>query len=489
MVLSPYISDSETNILISALKRVEKNHGYLDGIDLWFEDELHSDICQPDASEKCETCEADNPHWNPNDRRECRKATNLLKELDDTLDFLRNNLAKRLMCIRQRDARFALRDGIRNIPPEILGLVFRFAHSSGRNHYRVTETLSLVCTRFRDTCLQIPQMWSTLRSFDSLDKNRLNLNRSRNATLEITIDHTYHCQPGGRETAQFLELVTPYASRWVSLDIYAEDSCLPGMFANLPNLQLPKLVSIRHAEDIDGAYPGDGHFFYSKRNMPSLSSFYGANVIPNQMSLRSNITKCKLYWKSVHPWPLQSVQCIILGDLTRSLHSLQALPQLELDFDVINMTVTTATPMAVLPNLKSLTLRFGRYMPSNALYELISSFSTPNLDILRLTICNDEIARSCTEIFSHPKTTGVFRNLKSFFLETHDRNDWCLLLKALLCQSPSLLNLTLHAPSASFAHDAGLGTSGKLQTVRFENCDRLSEPHEDNLQNPIGSVN
>ncbi|TDL29123.1 hypothetical protein BD410DRAFT_779432 [Rickenella mellea] len=177
-----------------------------------------------------------------------------LEALDGSLDILRENIAQRREHVQLLNNHWALQDGIRNIPHEILALIFQFAHSSGGNRaFRVTETLSLVCTRFRDICLQTPQMWSSLRNHFSLDKTRLNLNRSKDTTLDISIHHYYHDRPLGPKTTQFLETVIPHSPRWLSLDIYTEDSCLARIISKLPILQLPKLAMIRHVEETDEA--------------------------------------------------------------------------------------------------------------------------------------------------------------------------------------------------------------------------------------------
>ncbi|TDL29122.1 hypothetical protein BD410DRAFT_779430 [Rickenella mellea] len=474
MVPSPRqcISSPEIDILISAIQRIKTNDGDMDGTEIWFDNKR-----DPDLAGKCETCESENAsghHWFPKDAQECRVAMGQLKALNDSMVMLRNNVAQRLACLQRQHARLVLRDGIRSIPPEILAFIFRLAHLGGG--HRVTETLSLVCTRFRDTCLRTPQMWSHLQNDFSPNKTSLNLNRSRDSALAITISHTHHYGTAGPDTTGFLELVTLYASRWVSLDIYTEDSCLKEIFSGLPILQLPQLARIRHNEETGQACPnGAGQYFYSKWNMPSLTSFEGTNVMPDWNFIGSNISYCKLY--SVPSWDKsgQSFGCISMNDLTRSLRCLKSLQNLELDFHQIN-TATAVSPIAVLSNLQSLTLRFGPCMRSNILYELMATLSTPVLDTLHISISNHRIACACSEIFTHFETFDIFSNLKNFSLRTDHYNFWNPFLSELLRHSPLLRNLAIQVSFTSFMQDIGFVRHKHLQTVRFEKCDRLFEP-------------
>ncbi|TDL29129.1 hypothetical protein BD410DRAFT_779445 [Rickenella mellea] len=380
--------------------------------------------------------------------------------------------------MQRRIAPLVLHDGIRNIPPEILAHIFRIAHLGGGNQpHRITETLSLVCRRFRDSCLRTPEMWSSLRHDLSLDKTRLHLLRSKDNTINIIIHDSHLEEPTRLNAAKFLELVLPHTTRWGSLDINTEDSRLNWFLSNLPIVHLPRLARIRHVET-DEMYQYDSQFFYSKWNMPSLRSLDGINVMPGRIFNGSNITECKLSW--VPSWDTlrrQPRRIFLMNDLTSSLDSLQSLQILDLDFQQTDVAGAPA-PVAFLSNLKSLTLRFGRYITSSdALYEVMVLFYPPALDTLHITIWNHQGARACKEIFTRHETPNIFRNLKTFSLRTDHYNDWNPFFSELLRQSPLLLHLVIQVSFTSFAQDIGVVNPEHLQTITFEKCDRLFEPH------------
>ncbi|TDL29121.1 hypothetical protein BD410DRAFT_797806 [Rickenella mellea] len=230
-------------------------------------------------------------------------------------------------------------------------------------------------------------------------------------------------------------------------------------------------------------YPSDhGPYIYSKWDMPSLTSFEGINVMPRRNLIGTNVTECKLRWFS--SWlefgywgepSKEKVQYVFMSDLTRALQTLQSLQHLELHFDEVDLGLDIpASPLAVLSNLKSLTLTFGECTSADAMYELMTSVSTPHLENLHVMISINEGGRDCARISSYLEadTTDIFLNLKRFSLEACDDSDWYILSRHLLYQSPSLVNLTIQAP---FEQDKGFVVPEDLQTLRFEKCNKLSE--------------
>ncbi|EUC55376.1 F-box-like domain protein, putative [Rhizoctonia solani AG-3 Rhs1AP] len=160
------------------------------------------------------------------------------------------------------------RNTINNLPPEILGHIFRLVHRSQPCAKRDYDTddktepiypavLSLVCSRWREIAFDIPTLWSHIDISTStlLNRHRLSglmqryLDRAGQLPLDLHIFDSPGYETSLRDPESIQKLVTQFAGRAFSLDLDARHTfeyeihnksvsnffqkCTPGKFTRL----------------------------------------------------------------------------------------------------------------------------------------------------------------------------------------------------------------------------------------------------------------
>ncbi|KAK7021897.1 hypothetical protein VNI00_017186 [Paramarasmius palmivorus] len=165
-----------------------------------------------------------------------------LKAERELLEHLRSlqRLANRIGFLRKQQEVYdsLLLSRIRNLPPEILGLVFTYAVSPSDNHFDTVTTsrsrvveLGLVCTHWRSITLRTPQLWGCLSieldSAEILDDAltpsiELHLSRSKAAPLHLDLSARRH--QDRLSYSPVLQLLVEQISRWGVVRFHAAGS-------------------------------------------------------------------------------------------------------------------------------------------------------------------------------------------------------------------------------------------------------------------------
>lgn len=381
-----------------------------------------------------------------------------MKELHDTIDFLKTSLEKRIFYFYQRKPNRSLID----LPDELLSIILELTTPTLSD----LMGLSLVCKKLRLITISIPSLWARHYIDTSMPEDAVDLIVSRSGTraLHLKVESPY--VPN--------DVLFSYCDRW-------EDIVLCGLSAS--ELQLfqrlspsADLTSLRSLHILGSSYAPYLSKFDNDWRPANLEILHCSLSIPMGLNA-STLTNCRFDFDSY----------ININTLANFLSFAACLTQLSINIGQIGAIDKDDDVQIKLPSLQ--TFLFHSYRASeDAVLAILQATSFPNVTNLSVTTAAGgavdafEIRSCCTTILE--EIMGNLQHLEGLNLkvdcgELDDEDD-----AISFCLDEVFANLPDSIKSLSFTAcdmglcppcDAPFDTLKKLRSVKFEDCNCLDD--------------
>ncbi|TDL30136.1 hypothetical protein BD410DRAFT_893286 [Rickenella mellea] len=375
-----------------------------------------------------------------------------------------------------------LRRGIHDLPNEVLAKIFEEGYSPDWEGSKFVDTVFHVCGRFRQIALRMPHLWSTLRSYQTVEGLSHFVHRSKQCSLTINVKN--------RDVIlqSFLPFIIAHVERWVRFRCEyplsaADNECILSILGR--QLYLPNLTSLSNLSSSP---------FQSNWIMPRLLHYLG-QAQPNFLPVTS-LVSCALHLReqmhSSNPdYGLEDVLAFLddnkcpkhltltlktiipgysWGGRSNGKHAyLPHLTQLSIHWDggcYINDDFGRFIRNLHLPDLRELSLEFSAIDP-DGLFDFIAD-PTEDIAEVMFPVTNHFPALHTLKFVADPYF------LFSPSSVTSTANDPEDLLEVVLKRNPTLKDLYVEAsglccPSYRW-NDFELP---RLRTIHFKYCDRI----------------
>ncbi|KLO08479.1 hypothetical protein SCHPADRAFT_944438 [Schizopora paradoxa] len=417
---------------------------------------------------------------------EVRDATQQLRSTIWLLDLLKSSAHDLLQSveIELKNSHHNFGRLLNRLPLDLLSEVVRFACSDA---YELVE-MSHVNRRFRDVVLSMADMWASITSDLPTELLRLSIQRSKNASLDISGDflenrnglmHQHPQHPTIKSWIKsFISEIAQCSSRWKTVEfsmpqsrhrVLKVESYMLYLMLSTPffcDLSLPRLTTLsithngyipdnRKDEDNTRAKVIEALHFYRSWIAPKLRLLNFSRIIPAPVS-GASIEVLSLDLRSSATDPNMEY-LVAFQDLVVFLQETPSLQTLKLycvtwgmsDFGVEHHVL----PMVVLQNLRDLTMVLEHGRPSSptrtfSLTSFTDRLCLPNISTLHVKLSTrspDSTANhDVTDLFNRLIPQHGLTSLEKLFLFILDhRPSSTPSLSVALDQYPSLRSLTL----------------------------------------------
>lgn len=382
-----------------------------------------------------------------------------MKELHDTIDFLKTSLEKRIFYFCQRKPNRSLID----LPDELLAIILEMTTQTLSD----LMGLSLVCKKLRLITISIPSLWARHCIDTSMPEDAVDLIVSRSGTraLHLKVESPY--VPN--------DALFSYCDRWEDIVLCGLSASELQLFQRLsPSADLTSLRSLRILGS--SGYVPYLYKFDNDWRPANLENLHCSLSIPMGLNA-STLTNCCFDFDSY----------INIISLANFLSFAACLTQLSINIGQIETIDRDDDVQIELPSLQN--FLFHSYRASeDAVLAILQATSFPNVTILSVTTAAGGVVdafeiRSCCKTILE-EIMGNLQHLEGLNLkvdcgEPDDEDD-----AISFCLDEVFANLPDSIKSLSFtACDMGLcppcyapfDTLKKLRSIKFEDCNCLDD--------------